>query len=139
MKVVNPNAPDEYKYEMDYRNIPREYLNPRIPKGRGKVKWAPFATIPEQHERLKQYTEDQNKIDKQQLSDHQLSEINDKLAYKMFHDPQIEVSYFEGGYIRKINGFIHKVDTHEQSLHLYEETGLIKIKLSEITEITEIK
>ncbi|WP_420918101.1 YolD-like family protein [Staphylococcus succinus] len=85
-------------------------------------------------------------MDKPQLSDHQLSELNDILVFKMFHDPQIEVSYFEGGYIRKISGYIHKVDTHEQSLHLkvdtheqslhlYEETGLIKIKLSEITEI----
>ncbi|WP_420918365.1 YolD-like family protein [Staphylococcus succinus] len=47
----------------------------------------------------------------------------------------IEVSYFEGGYIRKISGYIHKVDTNEQYLHLYEETGLFKIRLSEITEI----
>lgn len=135
MKIINPNAPDEYKYETDYRKIPSEYLNPRIPKGRGKIKWAPFATIPEQHERLKQYTEDQNKIDKPQLSDHQLSELNDTLVFKMFHDPEIEVSYFEGGYIRKINGYIHKVDTHEQCLHLYEETGLIKVSLKDIVEI----
>lgn len=135
MKIINPNAPDEYKYETDYRKIPSEYLNPRIPKGRGKVKWAPFATIPEQHERLKDYMEDQKKIDKPQLSDHQLSELNDKLAYKMFHDPQITVSYFEGGYIKKINGFIHKVDTYEQCLHLYEETGLNQIRLVDITEI----
>nr|WP_168543897.1 hypothetical protein [Staphylococcus epidermidis] len=40
--MINPNAPDKYKYEMDYRKIPREYLNARIPKGRGMVKWQPF-------------------------------------------------------------------------------------------------
>ncbi|MHC3758906.1 YolD-like family protein [Staphylococcus succinus] len=118
MKIINLNAPDEYKYKTDYRKIPREYLNPRIPKGRGKIKWAPFATVPEQHERLKRYMEDQNKIDKPQLSDHQLSELNDTLVFKMFHDLQIEVSYFESGYIKKLNGYIHKADTHEQSLHL---------------------
>lgn len=39
MKVINPDAPDEYKYEADYRKIPREYLNPRIAQGRGMVKW----------------------------------------------------------------------------------------------------
>ena len=27
--IVNPDAPHDYKYESDYRNIPREYLNPR--------------------------------------------------------------------------------------------------------------
>ena len=69
----------------------------------------------------------QNNIDKPQLSDHQLSELNDTLVFKMFHDLQIELSYFEGGYIRKISGYIHKVDNHKQCLHLYEENGLIKI------------
>ena len=34
--------PEKYQNEKDYRNIPRQYLNPKIPKGRGKVKWSPF-------------------------------------------------------------------------------------------------
>lgn len=38
MNIINPDAPDEYKYKNDYRNIAREYLNPRIPQGRGMVK-----------------------------------------------------------------------------------------------------
>lgn len=42
MKVINPNIPEPYCYETDYRKIPREYLNPRIPQGRGMVKWQPF-------------------------------------------------------------------------------------------------
>lgn len=133
--IINQDAPDEYKYESDYRNIPREYLNPRIPEGRGIVKWAPFATIPEQHERLKEYMQDQNKIDKPELSDDQLNTLNDTLIFKMFHEPNIEVSYFEDGYIQSIEGYIHKVDTHQQILHLYEGTGLSKINLKDIVEI----
>ncbi|HDT6880386.1 TPA: YolD-like family protein, partial [Staphylococcus aureus] len=27
--IPNPNAPDEYKYETDYRKIPRKYLKPK--------------------------------------------------------------------------------------------------------------
>lgn len=38
MKIINPDVPDEYKYETDYRKIPREYLNSHIPEGRGMVK-----------------------------------------------------------------------------------------------------
>ena len=64
MKPINPDVPDEYKYTSDYREIPREYLNPRIPKGRGIVKWQAFKTLPEQYEQLEQYIQDQNKIDK---------------------------------------------------------------------------
>lgn len=47
--------PEPYKYETDYRNIPREYLNPHIPKGRGIVKWNAFKTIPQQYEILEQH------------------------------------------------------------------------------------
>ena len=38
--------------EMDYRNIPRDMLDKNIPTGRGMVKWAPFATLPEQFETI---------------------------------------------------------------------------------------
>lgn len=44
--IPNPNAPDKYKYETDYRKIPREYLNPRIPQGRGKNQMASFCDSP---------------------------------------------------------------------------------------------
>ena len=135
MKVINPNAPDEYKYETDYRKIPREYLNPRIPQGRGMVKWQAFKTLPEQYEQLEQYIQGQNKIDRPSLSDHQLNDLNDKLIFKMYRDPTIELRYFVDGYIKTKEGYIHKVDVHTQTLHLYEENGFSKINLLDIVEI----
>ena len=42
MKIINKGMPEPYCYESDYRKIPRKYLNPRIPRGRGNVKWQPF-------------------------------------------------------------------------------------------------
>ena len=74
--IPNPNAPDRYKYETDYRKIPREYLNPRIPQGRGKIKWQAFATLPEQFETLNKITQDQDKIEKPLLSEDTLNKIN---------------------------------------------------------------
>ncbi|MDW4148516.1 YolD-like family protein [Staphylococcus saprophyticus] len=135
MKVVNPDAPDEYKYETDYREIPREYLNPKIPQGRGIVKWQAFKTLPEQYEQLEQYIQDQNKIDRPSLSDDQLNDLNEKLIFKMYHDPAIELRYFADGYIQTKDGYIHKVDVHTQILHLYEGTELSKVNLLDIVEI----
>ncbi|MDW4124418.1 YolD-like family protein [Staphylococcus saprophyticus] len=135
MKVVNPDAPDEYKYETDYRNIPREYLNPRIPKGRGIVKWQVFKTMPEQYEQLEQYIQDQNKIDRPILDDDQLNDLNNTLIFKMYNDPSIELRYFENGYIKTKVGYIHKVDVHTETLILYEESGLSKVNLLDIVEI----
>nr|WP_182475163.1 YolD-like family protein [Staphylococcus xylosus] len=121
MKVINPNAPDEYKYETDYRKIPREYLNPRIPKGRGMVKWQAFKTLPEQYEQLEQYIQDQNKIARPSLSDHQLNDLNDKLIFKMYHDPTIELRYFVDGYIKSKEGYIHKVDVHTNTTFIMKK------------------
>jgi len=135
MKPINPDVPDEYKYTSDYREIPREYLNPKIPQGRGIVKWQAFKTMPEQYEQLEQYIQDQDKIDKPILSDDQLNELNETLVYKMFHNPDITVSYFEGGYIQKKSGQIHKVDSLEQKLHMCEENTLCLLNLLDIVEI----
>lgn len=40
--MIDKNLPPEYQYETDYRKIPRRYLNPRISKDQGMVKWQPF-------------------------------------------------------------------------------------------------
>lgn len=135
MKPINPDVPDEYKYTSDYREIPREYLNPRIPKGRGIVKWQAFKTMPEQYEQLEQYIQDQNKIDKPILDDDQLQQLNEKLVFKMFNEPYIKVRHFKNGYIKFIEGYIHKVDPYTQTLHLYEDKGITKLDLKDIVEI----
>ncbi|WP_380570763.1 hypothetical protein [Staphylococcus hyicus] len=40
--MLDRTVPPKYQTETDYRKIPRQYLNGRIPMGRGIVKWAPF-------------------------------------------------------------------------------------------------
>ncbi|MEB8115641.1 YolD-like family protein [Staphylococcus saprophyticus] len=126
---------DKYKNEIDYCKIPREYLNPRIPQVHGMVKWQAFKTLPEQYEQLEQYIQDQNKIEKPILDDDQLNELNNTLIFKMYNDPSIELRYFESGYIKTKVGYIHKVDVHTNTLHIYEETGICILDLKDILEI----
>lgn len=137
MKAINPNAPDEYKYETDYRKIPSEYLNPRIPKGRGKVKWAPFKTMPEQYEKLEQYMEDQNKIDMPLLSQEQLEDINDKVNTKIRKKTITEISYWKNGYIFSIQCYINKVDELNGLMLVTNENGKdrLQIQLSSIVNV----
>ncbi|HDA1847262.1 TPA: YolD-like family protein, partial [Staphylococcus aureus] len=84
--IPNPNAPDRYKYETDYRKIPREYLNPRIPQGRGKIKWQAFATLPEQFEILNKIIQNQDKIEKPILTEDTLDSINYIFQVKVKND-----------------------------------------------------
>lgn len=123
MKVMNPDMPEEYKNETDYRKIPREYLNPRIPKGRGKIKWNAFKTLPEQYEQLEQYVQDQNKIDTPILTEEQIHILNDKLNNKIQNKSSVSVEYYLDGYMYSISGYIKKVDTIESVLIITNDKG----------------
>lgn len=103
--------PERYKHETDYRKIPRQYLNPNIPKGRGMVKWQPFATLPEQFERLKQYVADQDKIERPVLSDDQLHELNLQLHQALHQNYLVQIEYYEEGWISDIDMYIIRIDT----------------------------
>lgn len=115
--VVNPDMPDEYKNETDYRKISREYLNPRIPKGRSSVKWEPFKTLPIQYEMLEEHIESQNKVALPQLSDDQLETINNTVTQKLKYEELAILTIWEDGYIKNYEGYILKVDTLNNKIH----------------------
>lgn len=138
MKIINPHMPDEYKYEEDYRNIPREHLNPRIPSGRGIVKWNAFKTLPQQYEMINQYMEDQNKIEMPLLSQEQLEEINDKVNYKIENKILAEINYWKNGYIHSIQSFIYKIDELKGEMILLNENKSKKLSIS-LTSIVSVE
>lgn len=123
MKIITPNIPEPYCYETDYRKIPREYLNPRIPQGRGIVKWQPFKTMPQQYEILDQYIDDQNKIEMPLLSQEQLEHINDIIKEKIETTSFCTISYWDNGYIKNSSGFIKKIDAFNELLTIINEQG----------------
>lgn len=130
VKVINPDMPEPYCYETDYRKIPREYLNPRIPQGRTNVKWQPFKTLPEQYEQLEQYLQDQNKIDMPILSDEQVQILNDKLNMKIHENSLANIEYYSEGYIYSISGYIKKIDVLETTLTITNDKGYDAKKIS---------
>lgn len=107
--IPNPNAPDRYKYETDYRKIPREYLNPRIPQGRGKIKWQAFATLPEQFEILNKIIQNQDKIEKPILTEDTLDSINYIFQVKVKNDELYSIVYWENGHLSTYTGKILKI------------------------------
>ena len=137
MKIINPNMPEPYKYETDYRNIPREYLNPHIPKGRGIVKWNAFKTIPQQYEILEQHIEDQNKINMPLLSDDQLQEINEKVSSKISKNILTDLDYWKDGYIYSIQCYINKIDEFNGFMIITNSNSnnKLKIPLSSIVSV----
>ncbi|HCV0585761.1 TPA: YolD-like family protein [Staphylococcus aureus] len=121
--IPNPNAPDEYKYETDYRKIPRKYLNPKIPQGRGKIKWQAFATLPQQFEILEQIIKDQNKIEKPLLTHDSLDNLDQVFQIKIQNDELCTISYWEDGSISNYTGKILKIDTINGYFTFYDSTN----------------
>lgn len=99
-----------YEEETDYRNIPSELLDSNIPVGRGMIKWAPFAALPEQFETIQQYIIDQNKITRPVLSDDQLAELNIRLHEALQYAQPVEVKFYNNGFVDSVRLTIYRID-----------------------------
>ena len=95
---------------MDYRDMPRESLNSNIPEGRGMIKWAPFATMPEQFENVRKLQEDQVKIQRPELSDDRLDEIDHTLKKALALKRQVRIEYYYDGHRFSVRLKIISVD-----------------------------
>lgn len=135
MKIVNPSMPEPYKYETDYRKIPKEYLNKNIPKGRGMIKWQPFASVPQQYEIINQHINDQSKTDKPILDDMALRELNNVLAEKLYYNPSATIKYWENGYFKEIECEINKFDSERNKLEVLENGEKMLLSMDCIVEI----
>lgn len=126
-----------YEEETDYRNIPSELLDSNIPVGRGMIKWAPFATLPEQFETIQQYIIDQNKITRPVLSDDQLAELNIRLHEALQYAQPVEVKFYNNGFVDSVRLTIHRIDAinYEIDGYVYNQQQRQKISIFDILDI----
>ncbi|HDW7791605.1 TPA: YolD-like family protein [Staphylococcus aureus] len=126
-----------YEEETDYRNVPRELLDNNIPMGRGMIKWAPFATLPEQFETIQQYVIDQNKITRPVLSDDQLAELNIRLHEALQYAQPVEVKFYNNGFVDSVRLTIYRIDAinYEIDGYVYNQQQRQKISIFDILDI----
>ncbi|NDR33345.1 YolD-like family protein [Staphylococcus aureus] len=126
-----------YEEETDYRNVPRELLDNNIPMGRGMIKWAPFATLPEQFETIQQYIIDQNKITRPVLSDDQLAELNIRLHEALQYAQPVEVKFYNNGFVDSVRLTIYRIDAinYEIDGYVYNQQQRQKISIFDIFDI----
>lgn len=126
-----------YEEETHYRNVPRELLDNNIPMGRGMIKWAPFATLPEQFETIQQYIIDQNKITRPVLSDDQLAELNIRLHEALQYAQPVEVKFYNNGFVDSVRLTIYRIDAinYEIDGYVYNQQQRQKISIFDILDI----
>ena len=95
---------------MDYRDMPIDKLDSNIPRGRGMIKWAPFATMPEQFEAVADMIDSQTKISRPELSDDRLEDMDRVLKKAMNDKRNIKLEYYYDGRRFQVKLKIIKVD-----------------------------
>lgn len=96
---------------MDYRTMSQAELNSNIPRGRGMIKWAPFATMPEQFENVAKMVDAQTKIERPELSDDRIEEMNRVLNYALKDKRPVRIEYYYDGRRYFIQLKVVRVDT----------------------------
>ena len=96
---------------MDYRTMSLAELNSNIPRGRGMIKWAPFATMPEQFENVAKMVDAQTKIERPELSDDRIEEMNRVLNYALKDKRPVRIEYYYDGRRYFIQLKVVRVDT----------------------------
>lgn len=118
---------------LDYRQIPYEQLDSNIPQGRGMIKWAPFATMPEQYESVNQLIYEQSLSPKPELTDDTILN-NEREALRLINKVAI-VRYWSSGQEVMIECEIIKLDKETQSLIVRKNEQILNIYFYHIYEI----
>lgn len=117
-------------------------LNSNIPRGRGMIKWAPFATMPEQFENVAKMVDAQTKIERPELSDDRIDEMNRVLNYALKDKRPVRIEYYYDGRRYFIQLKVVRVDTWSMILIGEKQTqdnaqdSLVFIPFLDILNIT---
>ncbi|EEM86148.1 hypothetical protein bthur0012_58370 [Bacillus thuringiensis serovar pulsiensis BGSC 4CC1] len=70
-----------------------------MPKGRGMVKWSPFAAMPEQFAGIREIIKEKNKVTRPILTDNEKELIENMLLCSLLSEEEILITYYEDGYL----------------------------------------
>ncbi|MGH0613176.1 YolD-like family protein [Bacillus cereus] len=73
--------------------------NANMPKGRGMVKWQPFASMPEQFAGIREIIREKNKVTRPILTDEEKELIENMLLCSLLSEEEILITYYEDGYL----------------------------------------
>lgn len=75
--------------------------NANMPKGRGMVKWQPFASMPEQFVCIKEMIQEQTKVPRPILTQDAKEMIENKMLCSFLGEEEVLLTYYKDGYLYK--------------------------------------
>src|SRR5699024_9553314 len=106
-----------------------------IPQGRGMVKWQPFATMPEQYERIAKMMEDQTMTDKPLIAEDMLV-YNERLLVNLLNQ-QAFIRYWSAGYEVYIRCTVEYLDESSKIVVVLKDHELFHIPFDTIYEVQD--
>ncbi|PFY95236.1 YolD-like family protein [Bacillus wiedmannii] len=105
-------------------------------KGRGMVKWLPFASMPEQHETIRGMINDLNKVSKPIVSEDMKEQIERSLIHSMQSKEEISISYYRDGIIQDIYINVLHIEPMLKTVYCTDAFGLeTEFKFDELVNI----
>ncbi|MEY8351385.1 YolD-like family protein [Bacillus cereus] len=82
--------------------------NANMPKGRGMVKWQPFASMPEQFIGIRSIIKENAKVPRPIVTQDAKERMETRLLTSLLAEEEILITYYEDGYI--LSGYMTVVD-----------------------------
>lgn len=101
---------------------------------RGIIKWSPFDALKGYNDLIKMHEKKRNKIDKPILLEDKLEELDYILKEAYEFNQEVEIQYYEDGFIKYITGTINNIDVLNKKItvcnhfvfDVYDITNIIK-------------
>jgi len=106
-----------------------------IPEGRGMIKWAPFATMPEQYENVSRLKVEQAYVPKPNLTDELQQELEIKLRELVGQN--VILRYWRDGYEFQIECVIESMDDWGRVVTVSKEDSFMFVQFEHIYSVDE--
>lgn len=93
-------------------------------KDRGIIKWAPFDALIGFNSLVNEMLYKKYQKEKPFLSEDKLEELDRTIKIAITNENEIQISYYEDGYIKTVTDKIKKVDLHKRLLYLKSNFSL---------------
>lgn len=106
-----------------------------IPQGRGMIKWAPFATMPEQFENVSRMKVEQAHVPAPNLTDELQQELELKLRELVGQN--VILRYWQDGYEHQMECTIVNVDDWSETVTAVKEGSVITVEFKHVYSVDE--
>ncbi|MCU5584156.1 YolD-like family protein [Bacillus toyonensis] len=111
--------------------------NANMPKGRGMVKWAPFASLTPQFDGIREMIKEQHKVTRPTLTTEEKERIENMLLCSLVSEEEIMITYYEDGYLLSSYMTIVDIDPSNSSV-ICTDAFYNKMKL-QFSNIIDVK